>query len=77
MNKEKASESSAQNPMTDPMADRFMTTQEVMKFLNLSRTKVWELIKTESFPAFKIGNDYRFRLSEVLAWMENKRVERQ
>ena len=40
--------------------DRYMTTQELMKFLGLSRTKIWSLINSEGLPAFKLGGDYRF-----------------
>ena len=54
--------------------DRFLNTQETMKFLNLSRGKVWELVKTGGLPAFKVGGDYRYRYSELVAWMEQFRI---
>ena len=47
-----------------------------MRFLNLSRTKIWELVKHEQLPAFKIGGDYRYRKSEVIAWLEKYRVKK-
>lgn len=56
--------------------DELMTTRELMAFLSLSRTKVWELVNKEQLPAFKIGGDYRYRRSEILAWMERFRVKR-
>ena len=52
-----------------------MTTRELMSFLNLSRTKIWELVKKGDLPAFKLGGDYRYRQSEVVAWLENFRVK--
>ena len=55
--------------------DRFMTTQELMKFLGLSRTKIWSLINSEGLPAFKLGGDYRYRMSEIVQWMENYRIK--
>lgn len=55
--------------------DRYLTTQDLMKLLNLSRTKIWTLIKTDDLPAFKIGGDYRYRLSEITAWIERHRVD--
>ena len=55
--------------------DRYMTTQELMKFLGLSRTKIWSLINSEGLPAFKLGGDYRYRMSEVVQWMENYRIK--
>lgn len=54
--------------------DRYLTTQELMRFLNLSRSKIWTLVKTEGLPAFKIGGDYRYRTSEVVRWMEKFRM---
>ncbi len=51
-----------------------MTTRQLMEFLQLSRTKVWELVTKEGLPAFKIGGDYRYLRSEVLVWLERYRV---
>ena len=58
-----------------PAADEeLLTTRELMAFLNLSRTRIWELVKREQLPAFKVGGDYRYRRSEVDAWLERFRV---
>ena len=61
-------------PASSSWDDELLTTRELMGFLNLSRTKVWELVTKEGLPAFKIGGDYRYRRSEVLSWMEKYRV---
>ena len=53
-----------------------LTTRQLMEFLQLSRTKIWELVQQEGLPAFKIGGDYRYIRSEVLAWMEKYRVRK-
>ncbi len=53
---------------------QLMNTRQLMEFLNLSRTKVWELVTKEGLPAFKIGGEYRYRQSEVVAWLEKYRV---
>lgn len=55
-------------------SQKLLTTRELMEFLNVSRTKIWELVKQDGLPAFKIGGDYRYRLSEVVAWLERYRV---
>ena len=57
-----------------PPDDTLMTTSELMAFLNLSRTKIWTLIRNDGLPAFKFGGDYRFRKSEILKWMERYRT---
>lgn len=56
--------------------DAVMTTRELMEFLGLSRTKIWELTKQQGLPATKVGGDYRYVRSEVLAWLEKFRVKR-
>ena len=56
--------------------DELMTTRQLMEFLSLSRTKIWELVNKEQLPAFKIGGDYRYRRSEVIDWLERFRVKR-
>lgn len=62
-------------PAQDSCADELMTTKQLMSFLNLSRTKIWESVQYEGLPAFKIGGDYRYRKSEVLQWLERFRVQ--
>ena len=56
--------------------DELMTTKQLMEYLQLSRTKIWELVNKENLPAFKIGGDYRYRRSEVDEWMEKYRVHK-
>lgn len=56
--------------------DEFMTTRELMEFLSLSRTKIWDLVNNEGLPTYKIGGDYRYRRTEVLAWLEKYRVKK-
>ena len=51
-----------------------MTTRELMQFLNISRTRAWEMVQKEALPAFKLGGDYRYRKGEVLQWLEQFRV---
>lgn len=72
--KAKPAEPAETVPDPSPPDDTLMTTTELMKFLNLSRTKIWTMIQHEGLPAFKFGGDYRFRKSEILQWMEKYRA---
>lgn len=63
----------ATGPVTTGWDDELLTTRELMAMLKLSRTRVWELVQKEELPAFKLGGDYRYRRSEVLAWLERYR----
>lgn len=60
-------------PSTPPQASDLLTTRELMDYLKVSRTKVWQLVTKQGLPAFKLGGDYRYRRSEVDAWMEGMR----
>ena len=57
----------------DLQEEPMMTMKELTFFLNLSRTKIWNMIKEDNLPAFKFGGDYRFHKSEILVWMEGFR----
>jgi len=54
--------------------ERLLNTRELMEFMNLSRTKIWDLVNNHGLPAFRVGGDYRYLRSEVLAWLQQYRV---
>src|SRR5262245_55493827 len=51
-----------------------LTTRDVMQLLNLSRTKVWQLVTSGELPAYKLGGDYRYIRSEIMEWVKKHRV---
>lgn len=55
-----------------------LTTAQVCALLQIGRTKLWELMRENAFPAYRIGNgrngSLRFRRSDVLYWLERNRV---
>lgn len=62
-------------PPPAPASSDLMKTEEVLGYLGISRTKLWQLVNKEGLPAFKIGGDYRYRRSEIDAWIEKQRVQ--
>ncbi len=61
------------------MADlELLTTAQVLELLQIGRTKLWALVRSGSLPAYRIGEGpnapLRYRRSEVLAWLEQRRV---
>jgi len=66
--------SSKKQTVTPTPNDDLLTTRDLMAFLNLSRTKIWELVQQGELPAFKLGGDYRYRRSEIVQWLERYRV---
>ncbi len=57
----------------------FLTSAQVLALLQIGRTKLWELVREGSFPAYRIGDGsnapLRYRRAEVLVWLEGNRVD--
>ncbi len=55
-----------------------LTTPQVLQLLQIGRTKLWELVRGEAFPAYRIGggrnSGLRYRREDVLKWLESHRV---
>jgi len=54
---------------------RLMTTEEVSKYLRISRASVYRLVKQQKIPVSRIGKHLRFRkdvIDEWLTQMENE-----
>ena len=55
--------------------DALMTLDEVAAFLRLSKDTVYRMAQSGRIPASKVGTQWRFRRSDVEAWLEqNKNV---
>ena len=77
MTKRKPDDSETPEPAdrgSPPTDDPLMTTQELMDYLSVSRTKLWQLVNNDGLPAFKLGGDYRYRKSKVDDWIEHQAV---
>ena len=44
---------------------------EMAKFLKISRTKAYDIIKTEDFPKIKIDKSIRIVKEELIKWLIN------
>ncbi|MBP0453456.1 helix-turn-helix domain-containing protein [Kitasatospora sp. RG8] len=51
-----------------------MTVPEVMAALRISRSKVYDLIRSREIPSFTVGTRRRFDAADVAAYMR-KRIE--
>ena len=55
--------------------DTLMTLEEVAAYLRLSKDTVYRMAQGSKIPASKLGTQWRFRKSEVDAWIDkNKNV---
>jgi excisionase family DNA binding protein len=58
------------NPMNE---DGFLTTEEVLEYLQVNLRTVYRLIKAGKIPAVRVGRQWRFRKRDIDAWLESQR----
>ncbi len=56
------------------MDEAFLTTEEVLEYLQVNLRTVYRLIKAGRIPAVRVGRQWRFRRSDVDAWLESQRT---
>jgi excisionase family DNA binding protein len=55
------------------MDDSFLTTEEVLEYLQVNLRTVYRLIKAGKIPAVRVGRQWRFRKRDIDAWLETQR----
>ena len=53
--------------------DSFLTTEEVLDYLQVNLRTVYRLIKAGKLPAVRVGRQWRFRRRDIDAWLEAQR----
>ena len=57
------------------MADEaFLTTEEVLDYLQVNLRTVYRLIKAGKIPAVRVGRQWRFRRRDIDVWLESQRT---
>jgi excisionase family DNA binding protein len=54
------------------VSDSLLTTREVELLIRLNRVTIYRLIREGSFPAIKVGGQWRFPRGAVEAWLESQ-----
>lgn len=54
--------------------EAFLTTEEVLDYLNVNLRTVYRLIKAGKIPAVRVGRQWRFRKSDIDAWLESQQA---
>ena len=49
--------------------DGFLTTEEVLEYLNVNLRTVYRLIRAGKIPAVRVGRQWRFRKSDIDEWL--------
>jgi excisionase family DNA binding protein len=52
----------------------FMTTDEVLDYLKVNPRTIYRLIHRGDLPAVRVGRQWRFRQSDVDAWLDRQRL---
>ena len=59
---------------TDAGFQAFLTTEEVLAYLRITPRTVYRLIRSGELPALRIGRQWRFRRTDLDAWLERQRT---
>jgi excisionase family DNA binding protein len=51
------------------MQDNLLTTTQVARYLKVDKFTVYRLVAQKKIPAFRVGNQWRFRKSMIDAWL--------
>jgi excisionase family DNA binding protein len=55
------------------MEEGFLTTEEVLDYLQVNLRTIYRLIKAGKIPAVRVGRQWRFRKRDIDAWLESQR----
>ena len=50
----------------------FLTTDEVARYLRVDKYTIYRLVSQKKLPAFKVGNQWRFKRSILERWIKNR-----
>ena len=56
-----------------PANEGFLTTEEVLEYLQVNLRTVYRLIKSKSIPAVRVGRQWRFKKHDIDAWLEGRK----
>ena len=52
------------------MADQLLTLEQVAEYLNVDKFTVYRLLAAKDLPAFKVGNQWRFKRKMLENWLQ-------
>ena len=51
------------------MQENLLTTEQVARYLKVDKFTVYRLVAQRKLPAFKVGNQWRFKREMIDAWL--------
>jgi excisionase family DNA binding protein len=59
------------------MAEQLLTLEQVAEYLNVDKFTVYRLLNDKELPAFKVGNQWRFKRRLLENWLiKNSNLKR-
>jgi excisionase family DNA binding protein len=55
------------------MTEQIMTLKEVAEYLKLTEKTAYRLAAERKLPGFKVGGSWRFKMSDLEAWIEKQK----
>ena len=52
----------------------YLTTEDVVAYLNVTPRTIYRLIRTGELPAIRIGHQWRVRQSDLDEWLDRQRA---
>ncbi len=56
------------------MRDALMSVRELQNFLQLDRTTIYSLLKSNQLPGFKVGGQWRFSQQDIDLWLQEQKI---
>lgn len=57
------------------MTDQILTLKEVAEYLKLTEKTAYRLAAERKLPGFKVGGSWRFKMSDLEAWIEEQKAQ--
>lgn len=54
--------------------EKWVSLSDICDHLNLSRDTVKKMVKQQNMPGYKVDRQWRFKISEVDAWIRSKHL---
>ena len=51
------------------MPENLLTTEQVARYLKVDKFTVYRLVAQKKIPAFRVGNQWRFKRTMIEAWL--------
>jgi len=58
------------------MTDQILTLKEVAQYLKLTEKTAYRLAAEKKLPGFKVGGSWRFKMSDLEAWIEEQKSKK-